>query len=502
MPAGRKRGPGPKACDPCARAKLACDGDNPCEGCLLRHVSCSWKRVEKTPAPEVNLSPTLDPSGGEASVDHGSSPSSTPQSISCNPSAKYLLQFTLSSNKTISDLRDALEIDTCIPPDITASSPGPDGQQASVGEDSGFPFFLDSGAPYNSFPFTIPHDDLQGDAFLAANGGIPERLSLQRRIPDLSRLLQSDGTGRFIGCHHSQSARRNPVFSKIMTLDNAQKALHAFFRRLYPYHAGIHQPSFNIDQASPHLLLAIIVAGSIYTLPRELRLVAFSCLDTLEHVVFESRELEMLITGGSGAHVSDMQLDLVNAAVIAVYLQLGMRGKLKFWRTWNIYFPMVLAAARSLSLFSTRKAGIESCSPSFFASWDLWVKTERMIRTGFSIYLLDGQVSILFRTTPKINLNEMVLDIPSREAAFRARTCEDWILMDPFLVDPPATSFATFMQQLMADSDMDISESTAEAIPFSALLFAICAFHNLIFLSQANPLMDLVMIRLTPLGSL
>lgn len=46
--------------------------------------------------------------------------------------------------------------------------------------------------------------------------------------------------------------------------------------------------------------------------------------------------------------------------------------------------------------------------------------------------------------------------------------------MDPFLVDPPATSFAAFMQQLMAGSDMDISESTAEAIPFSGLLFAIC----------------------------
>ncbi|KAM0426441.1 hypothetical protein ACHAPT_008132 [Fusarium lateritium] len=183
-----------------------------------------------------------------------------------------------------------------------------------------------------------------------------------------------------------------------------------------------------------------------------------------------------------------MQLDLLNAAVITVYLQLGMRGKPKFWRTWNIYFPMVLAAARSLSLFSTRKADIENCSPSFLASWDLWVKMERMIRTGFSIFLLDGQVSILFRTTPKINLDEMMLDIPSREAAFRARTCEDWILMDPFPVDPPASSFAAFMQQLIAGSDMDISESAAEAIPFSGLLFAICAFHNLIFLSQANPL--------------
>lgn len=385
MPAGRKRGPGPKACDPCAQAKLACDGDNPCEGCLLRRVSCSWQRVDKAAAPELNLSPTLDPSGDDSLVDRGSSPSSTPQPTNCNPSARYLLQFTLSSNKTISDLRDALEIDTCIPPDVTASSQGPDSQQASGDAGSGFPFFLEDGAPHDSFPFTIPQDDLQGDAILAANGGIPERLSLQRRMPDLLRLLQSDDTGRFIGCHHTQSARRNPVFSKIMTLDNAQKALHAFFRRLYPYHAGIHQPSFNIDQASPYLLLAIVVAGSIYTLPRELRLVAFSCLDTLEHIVFESRELEMLITGGSDAPVSDMQLDLLNAAVVSVYLQFGMRGKLKFWRTWNIYFPMVLAAARSLSLFSTRKAGIESCSPSFFASWDVWVKMERMIRYAYAV---------------------------------------------------------------------------------------------------------------------
>lgn len=51
--------------------------------------------------------------------------------------------------------------------------------------------------------------------------------------------------------------------------------------------------------------------------------------------------------------------------------------------------------------------------------------------------------------------------------------------MDPFPVDPPVTSFAAFMHQLIAGSEMDVSESTAEAIPFSGLLFAICGIEHL-----------------------
>ncbi|KAH7196073.1 hypothetical protein DER44DRAFT_889159 [Fusarium oxysporum] len=76
-----------------------------------------------------------------------------------------------------------------------------------------------------------------------------------------------------------------------------------------------------------------------------------------------------------------------------------MTDKRKRCRMRMLRIPMLVTAGRSLSLFTTRKLATQETSCNTFAErWYDWIKTERRIRTAFTIFLIDSELAIFFRT--------------------------------------------------------------------------------------------------------
>ncbi|KPM44916.1 hypothetical protein AK830_g1631 [Neonectria ditissima] len=494
IPPRPRRGRGRKACDNCAQLKIACDGEASCEGCLARGLVCSYDRLEGLPTPGLpvnSLSPALTPFAQNevpgAKLD--GSLSATPPSSVDKSNVQFFLVISACENKNIVDFRNALETDSL----VRIDSSGPLSMDAGRGSSDdvfvNFEWFLspDESSWCNFFTPMTPDEALQDYTFSASDPGEQERKSLQHRIPELFRLLQLNQAPGHVSCHDSQ-AQRQKLFSKILVPDHMQEALNAFMRRMYPSQAAIHRPTFKVQNASPQLLLAMVLAGSVYTYPEDIDVIAFDGFDTLENLVFGSREFDMLVNGGHGcnSNICSSHLDLLNASTILIYLQLGMDDKRKRWRMRKLRFPMLVAAARTLSLFSTREPILkQDASPE--EHWKSWVKTECIKRTSFAIFSIDSELAILFRTTPRIMLNEMSLDFPSSEAAFRAKSWEDWLLLDSSATDPPKCVFSAFIQQLMEDSRKVVFEKEVRSLTFSSLYFVLYGLHHLIFLSQANP---------------
>ncbi|KAK7428473.1 hypothetical protein QQZ08_005092 [Neonectria magnoliae] len=481
IPPRPKRGRGRKACDNCAQLKIACDSEAPCEGCLNRGTNCSYERLGSHRAPGL---PT-----------NVSSPASTPfvpreqlsdvgnRAISATPSltnigksaVQFLLKLSASEHRNIVDIRKALEtdsiicIDPCVPLTVDLSHGSSDELFLN------FEWFLsqDDQSWYNFFT-PAPLDDMpQDNALSPSTPGEQERLSLEQRIPDLMRLLQLTEAPGHGFCHDSQAQKRE-LFSKLLVSQHMQEAIDAFFRRMYPYQAAIHRPTFRVHDTSPLLLLVVILAGSIYTYPEDIHIIAREGFDTLENLVFGNTEFDMLVIEGHGCSPSICQshIDLLNASIIIIYLQLGMNDKRKRWRMRKLRFPMLIAAARALSLFSTREP-VPKKGSSFQEHWNSWVKAECIKRTSFAIFAIDSELAILFRTTPRIMLNEMNLGFPSSEAAFRAKSWEEWLLVDSTTNDPPKRVFSTFIQQLMDDNRKAVSENEVQSLTFLSLYFVL-----------------------------
>ncbi|CZR42823.1 uncharacterized protein FPRO_10126 [Fusarium proliferatum ET1] len=493
IPAGIKRGRGRKACDRCALSKLACDTDEPCESCLSRGWECSYDRVgvacasgslPAIPLPEVNCE-TIEQEADHG-IDSDDPPTASQPSITRSDSTLFLLQYTARENKNITDFRNALESCSILPHD-----PG----SPPCGLENGNGKFLsqddcnawDGPLVWNDiFPAGAMIDILDEDG-----NGIPSledinRSSLKQRIPEILNLIPLDDHNDLYRHNGGSLTQIRPIFEKLLTISNIYRALEAFFRRMYPYNLAIHRPTFAVEKISPRLFLAMVVAGSIYDTVQDMSSLTYKSFDTLESIIFNNNEFELLTNGHHSCGLDDcsMHLDLLNAAIIIIYLQLGMNDRTKRSRMRLIRVPMLVTAGRNLSLFSTLKLDTHETPGNTFAEmWYEWIKTEKRIRMAFSIFLLDSELAIFFRTMPSITLREMQLDFPSSEVAFRAKTWGDWLLSDQTASRLLNHNFSSCFTELVEGADNAMTEELLQKYNLTDLFYVIWGM-SLQFISE------------------
>lgn len=102
---------------------------------------------------------------------------------------------------------------------------------------------------------------------------------------------------------------------------------------------------------------------------------------------------------------------------------------------------------------------------------------------AFSIFLLDSELAIFFRTMPSITLREMQLDFPSSEVAFRAKTWGDWLLSDQTASRLLNHNFSSCFTELVEGADNAMTEELLQKYNLTDLFYVIWGM-SLQFISE------------------
>ncbi|KAL6250921.1 hypothetical protein RBB50_001129 [Rhinocladiella similis] len=189
-------------------------------------------------------------------------------------------------------------------------------------------------------------------------------------------------------------------------------------------------------------------------------------------------------TYSDGPHPS--HLDLLNAALIVIYLQISIQDKLTRRRICGKRFPALVAAAKGLCLFSARHDIYQLRSQLPTARRRSWLKVESMIRLASGIFLLDCELSIFYRNAPSIMLVEMDGDLPSREDVFSAESVDGWMASIPLDTLELRSSVSSVVEQLLHDTWEESVRTDTPMISVHGLFLVLCGLLHLIYLSQTN----------------
>lgn len=146
----------------------------------------------------------------------------------------------------------------------------------------------------------------------------------------------------------------------------------AFFALVNPHTPFIHQPSFDIETASPVLLLALTLMGSIFATPHDDALCARFFFNLAEEHVFA---VLRTVTQGEG-YASSGTIEVVQAAVLMYSLQVNSNYEPIRHRMRVSRFGDLVAALRRLNLFST----VRCSSKDGLGTWKQFIADEVKIR--------------------------------------------------------------------------------------------------------------------------
>lgn len=134
--------------------------------------------------------------------------------------------------------------------------------------------------------------------------------------------------------------------------NNLVEDISAFFNFFYPHTPFIHRPSFDVRKVSLHLLLTVVLVGSIFRTPQDDALYARYFFDLAEEYIFE--RLSEVIVHSRDSTEGDTN-DIMQAAVLVHALQVNSNhGDIRL-RVRVDRFPKIVAAMRRLGLFSVAR---------------------------------------------------------------------------------------------------------------------------------------------------
>ena len=153
---------------------------------------------------------------------------------------------------------------------------------------------------------------------------------ISRKIYELVMQL----TNTFIALpkgHHAKAASAQiDQVDTFFTPSNVQIFIQTYFHHFHPHFSIIHRPSFDMKTASPRLLLAVCLAGSVYTSFSHDVGRGKSLLDLAEEFIFREPALKRIANGdsiGESDNVAtdfaacESNLEILQAAFIIVVLQ-------------------------------------------------------------------------------------------------------------------------------------------------------------------------------------
>lgn len=314
---GRRR----KACDSCARGRVACDGDSPCETCLLKGVDCLYscaKQLETT---------SQDTHNREASelyqADHPVHKSGVGahQTSQQRISISFLLNCPHDFHKLLAGQQE----------DILFGSVSPSGQFTET-----WPFLFHAFINPSALDMTSQTSGLLY--------GLDDYPSLSRTSEELFHYLDQAPVPS-VQDVESYRTRTRALVSEA----NIMRFVNAFFQHAYSSNPFIHKASFNVNTASRSLVLAILLFGLTYASPENAS--AYSeYFDVVEYLIFEGPEFQQLLRQKEHPVISTAIIQLMQAAILIIELQ-GSQAKVEIKRRIRVQrLPALIFVVRLLNL--------------------------------------------------------------------------------------------------------------------------------------------------------
>ncbi|OJJ48010.1 hypothetical protein ASPZODRAFT_15457 [Penicilliopsis zonata CBS 506.65] len=277
----------------------------------------------------------------------------------------------------------------------------------------------------------------------------------------------------------AQQTQLNP--ESIFTIANFSAFFSSYFHHFHRHLPVVHRPTCLPENVSPQLLLAVFLAGAIYTPSHEHSLAAAPrFLPAAEEYIFSHPIFEL--PPGAADSFPDY-IEILQAALIVECTQFGMNDMQTIRRIRTRRHPSLVSALRSFGIFN--------CRHSVDRDWKSFVRTEIQLRLASWTFLMDCYLTVVFKNPPQITVSEMVGGFQSSDDLFEADDESQFAnLAKKYQQDLSSSlSLKTFVTQIMGDPATDIA--IQDLRPFQ-LLVIISALHSIAFVARASCLSTVI----------
>lgn len=385
LPRPLKKGKRRKACDCCAKAKLSCDFDSPCESCLARNTSCTYQRVgDDTTSERDQIRPGAAPSGfSECSNEqcNQSNLHSSPSFVSLKSntpelylgiqhrsktSIPFLLNYTNPENRSLRDTFGFSSDCQAIFPlhfqkildDYESALLSTDGSLDDL-----FPgyFFPDNASErrqleFSSYPM-IEFDSLPGNP----SPHLPGLSRTNEVVDHLTEISLS------LPKYHPESAPNANLVSgvSLFSSTNIQRLVEIYFHQWHRHSPIVHSGTFDMETISLPLLISVVLTGALYSpLAPEVEM-ARKMLNLAEECAFQDRVFLRLVSGEAPESCcgDERCLEALQAAFSMAQIQLreGSPNKRKYSKFY-LFDQVINVCALNLRAHHLSLTNLPGCS--------------------------------------------------------------------------------------------------------------------------------------------
>ncbi|KIW64477.1 hypothetical protein, variant [Phialophora macrospora] len=517
-----------RACDSCARLKLGCDLDCPCETCLSYGLECTYSRISQQPqvhprreglsAPVTTAPQTSDQALTVA-------PTSRPKPLSRQERSKISLAFLLNYvNPATTTMVDAFGHETkkegadgestkqppcshesfAIPSSALNGISGGDLGTSGSTQQLVFDEFV---APFDAgrmdeffvsylFPDSedVPGTDLDGNWHLnwqALDG--PTSFANHCWPNPFSILIDSltDFTLSLPQSHPERAPNDGlTTASTLFSKKNVERFIGHYFRDYCPHSPILYPGTFQASAVSPYLLTVIVITGAMFSSSASDIELARGILDLVEEYVFSNEDFKKLLeepdhpkcTNDLGAWHA------LQAAFFIAQIQLREGSLAKRKEARNARFEAIICGVRALGLLQTRNLFFhaEPPPPERF-QWDQYGDSETKIRLVCGIFNLDASFTILYNMPPRLFAEELDIDMACPVEAFFADSAQDCYQISLKEHGIHALPLSGLCTAFLQDTWSEQMRSSMLSLSMLTLFTLILAFLQILWLSPYRP---------------
>ncbi len=341
IPGPLKKGKQRRACDQCARSKLSCDFESPCESCLASRNKCTYQRIREEPrlsedlTGEASASANFEQSAASVLIpDHREGSPILDDDVQSRPSCKASISFMLNdTDPEAGTLRDELSSSARESLDLSKSS-NTDG----LNETRGLLCSSNSEVSIDDlFPgYFLPVSDAERKFLQSPLGQAP--VEHQSTATASSFIIRKSRTNELADCltavslslpkDHPQCAPNAHLAQALSLFEQSsiQKFISIYFHQCHRHTPIIHSGTFNANTVTVPLLLAIILTGALSSPHPDEVSKAQGVLDLTEECVFRDASFVKLVDGILPDLGLDYEKALQSIQAVLTVGQVRLRG--------------------------------------------------------------------------------------------------------------------------------------------------------------------------------
>ncbi|KAH6949694.1 hypothetical protein BKA56DRAFT_506757 [Ilyonectria sp. MPI-CAGE-AT-0026] len=462
-----KRGKKPSACDRCSRQKVSCSLDTPCSRCVTSGANCTYLRVESSEVSSsglANKSTSARPTFLLAMTTPSVFGTSETVSRHLNPGdssfgAPWNMALPLHVNRGGSNMTSEEDV---IPwsPSVGSISVDPD---LGLGLEDEYLLNDD----HSSQPSTLL------------------RSRMEELIIQLSNTHQAMTRSGII----DEGDFNAPLAQTVFTAENLEHFVWGYFRHLHQYHAILHPPTFNCEEASLPLILAVFLFGSLYSAPIDDAISARGFFEVAEEFIFNHPDMQgfLLSFGENGASTADIQI--LQAALTISVLQNSKNDRRVRRRIQTERYPRLHAAIRVSGVLRAKHS--RPVSEYTASTWEEFINEELRIRLAHWTQLNNTFMVGPFNNHTQIYMCEMVGDMPCTKELFEAENSQAFEQLLSEVSGPPPPPLASSLQFLLQDFWPGPNDEQYKRVTPETLTMIISALNTTVVIARTNCLVPI-----------